>query len=335
MGILPLDASKPFLTVNGAAVQWHTGAAALRCLSSRLTRINAHGVMFKPREWRIRRDFQSLPGWSGVACAPSAHGLCSANESVAFPSSQVPLVGESMDAVCGSKDTGRGVVNVTRYDASACDVLDAGRDYVWAEGVLYLNTTTALPAWAYWTVCILVVFLVRCLSKYILASLKEGKEKPDYPNPIVCLAACAACSALVMAQGDATFVTHEDLIFYWFTVFYILSYGSLFLGTRLLAKVRHSARKDPPFYNLLAGVMQVVACRLYGGAETPYNPPLLFIVGTRAIVKSRRGNDFVRALTLLLDGLFLGLGCALGFSPSKEYLIALFAAASAAADVLV
>ena len=98
--------------------------------------------------------------------------------------------------------------------------------------------------------------------------------------------------------------------------------------------MQRAARKDPPFYNLLAGVLQLVACRLYCGAETPYNPPLLFIVATRAFVKSRRGADFLRCLTLLLDGVFLGLGCCLGFGPEPQYLIALFAAAMAGADVL-
>ena len=336
MAIFALDESKPYLMIGGQPIQWHTGSTALWCLSSSLTRINPHGVMFKPSDWRLRPGLESLPGWTASACAPSAYGLCESNDSIVFPSAQTPLVGQSLDRICTSANTNRGVVNTSRYDPSACDILDSGRDFVWANGLLYVNPGTALPTWAYWTVCALVVFLVRCLSKYILASLRDRKSKtPDYPSPAVCMLACAACTGLVTMQGDSAFVTREDVIFYWFTVFYIVAYGCLFAGTRLLSRVQHSARKDPPFYNLLAGVMQLVACRLYCGAETPYNPPLLFIVATRVVIKSRRGNDFIRALTLLLDSLFLGLGCGLGFSPQQKYLVAHFTAAAAAADVLV
>ena len=331
MAIYPVDATRPFLSIDGLPVQWHTGSAAFLEASSSLTRINSHGVAFKPKAWRLRSGLTGL-GWTLTPCPASTYGLCESGVSVAFPSAQTPLVGQGLDGRCSSTSTARGVVNTSRYDASACDVLDAGTDYVLAGGALFSHTGTALPVWAYWTVAVLVVFLVRCLSKYILASLQPAK--PDYPNPLLCIAVCALCTALACWQGDSAFVTVEDRVFYWFCVAYIVAYGCLFAGTRLLAHVQRAARKDPPFYNLLAGVLQLVACRLYCGAETPYNPPLLFIVATRAFVKSRRGADFLRCLTLLLDGVFLGLGCCLGFGPEPQYLIALFAAAMAGADVL-
>jgi hypothetical protein len=325
MAIYALDSARPFLTISGLPVQWHTGSAALWASTS-LTRINAHGVAFKP--WRPRAGLADL-GWLRAPCPASAYGLCDRNGSVVFPSAQTPLVGQGGD--CGGT-TARGIVNTaSRYDPSACDVLDAGRDYVLAGGVLFVREGTALPLWAYWTVAALVVFLVRCLSKYVLASLQA---KADYPNPALCIGVCAACAVLVCLPGDAAFVTREDRIFYWLCVAYIIAYGSLFVGTRALAHVQRAARQDPPFYNLLAGVLQLVACRLYSGAETPYNPPLLFIVATRAFVKSRRGADFLRSLTLLFDAVFLGLGCSLGFSPEPLYLIALFTAGFAGADVL-
>jgi len=183
---------------------------------------------------------------------------------------------------------------------------------------------------------VLAVFLVRCLSKYVLASLTRESGKPvEYPDPLLSILACGVATVLVAMQGDFMYVTEEDLIFYWFTVLYICAYGALFLGARLAALVRNSTGRDPPFYNLLAGVMQLAAVRLYCGAETPYNPPLVFIVATRVFVKSRRGCDALRAVTLLLDSLMLGLGCTWGFSPQPQYLVALFAAAFAASDVLV
>lgn len=333
MTILPIDDARPFITVNGLPVQWQAGSAALLSLSSCLVRLSQHGVMLKPKAWRPR-----LTGpWLAQPCLPSALGLCAAPDgSVAFPSAQTPQVGEARDWVCGDANTQREVTNTTRYDASACDVLDAGGDYVLAGDVLYSSFGTALPVWAYWTVCALAVFLVRCLSKYVLASLTRASEKPvEYPDPLLSVLACAAATALVAMQGDFMYATEEDLIFYWFVVLYICAYGALFLGARLANLARASALADPPFYNLLAGVMQLAAVRLYCGAETPYNPPLLFVVATRVFVKSRRGCDPLRAVTLLLDSLMLGLGCTWGFSPQPQYLIALFAAAFAASDVLI
>ncbi len=78
-----------------------------------------------------------------------------------------------------------------------------------------------------------------------------------------------------------------------------------------------------------------MASRLYCGAETPYNPPLIFIIAVRVAVKSRRGSDFLRSLTLLLDAFMLSLICIMGFNQNSRYLIALFTAALAASDVLV
>jgi hypothetical protein len=154
-------------------------------------------------------------------------------------------------------------------------------------------------------------------------------------NTSLCLAACGACTVLSISQGDYVFVTHEDLVFHWFTVFYIVAYAGLFLGTRLAVKMHIVALRDPPFYNLLSGVLQLVATRLYAGAETPYCAPLIFTVATRAWVKSRHDPDVLRCVTLVLDACMLGVMCAFGVGFDQQYLIGLFVAAAAAADVLV
>jgi hypothetical protein len=130
------------------------------------------------------------------------------------------------------------------------------------------------------------------------------------------------------------YITYEDLIFYWFTVFYVCTYGCIFAGVRVYKSLSQSAVHDPPFYNLLAGVLQLVSTRLYAGAETPYNPPLIFIIAVRTLVKSRRGAHFIRGVTLLLDACMLALMCILGFGPSHYYLVALFSAAATWGDFL-
>jgi hypothetical protein len=163
---------------------------------------------------------------------------------------------------------------------------------------------------------------------------KDQKDGGKYPSPVSCILACIITSVLIASQGDSVFVTEEDLIFYWFNAFYVLSYLLLFIGTRLLSSLT-PAMHDPPFYNLLAGVMQIVACQLFSGAETPYNPALIFIVATRVFVKSRRGVDILRSATILLDAFMLGLMSCFGFTAEFHYLIAVYAAAWAASDILV
>ena len=332
MTIYQIDDSRPFITHTGQPIQWHSGSAPLMALMSRLVRINARGVTYKPREWHLRA---SLPErhWEAMECRPSAFGLCETDTSVVFPSRQTPLVNEKLDWLCNSTATARAVTNESRYDISACDVLDANADFVMLDSTLFKSTSSDLPDWLYWTVCLLIVYLVRCLSRYVLVSLSTDKS---YPDPVQCVLACMLCVCLVVGQGDFVYVTEEELIFNRFTVFYVAAYACLFVGNRaVLAFSLSAARSDPPFYNLLAGVMLLVACRLYCGAETPYNPPLIFIIAVRLLVKSRRGSHALRSFTVLLDALMLSLMCNLGFGPSHHYLTALFAAAAAASDVLV
>jgi hypothetical protein len=348
MTIFQIEDGRPFITHKGLPVQWHTGSAPWWRMTSSVVRINKRGVAFKPPLWRTR-DLPSLPGWVHEACLPSASGLCSTQSSEVFPSQSTPVVNEALDWLCGSTATYRSVSNVSRYDVSACDVLDAKQDFVLANDVLS-RADTNLPEWVYWTVCVVIVYLVRCLSKYVLESLRKDNAQLSptlapppppppssaLPNPILCVSACAFASLLVLYQGDFVYVTEEELLFHWCTLFYVASYTLLFVGTRLLSLFHWKlTRSDPPFYNLLAGVMLLVSSRLYCGSETPYTPPLIFIIAVRVAVKSRRGSDATRSLTILLDAFMLSLVCIMGFSPDTRYLIALFAAAGAASDMLV
>jgi hypothetical protein len=347
--VFQIDTSYPFVSINGQAIDWHSGAAAQWGFASLLVRIHPRGVVFKRQGWHIR-DLPSL-GWKTEHCTPSAHGLCQTRDSVIFPSAQPPEINEFLAEQCTSHDTQRSITNESRYDASSCDVLDRRIDYVYARDVVSY-TDTAFPTWVYWSVCVLVVFLVRCLSQYMLSSLNPvkgkggnndsaaptgpgGQDEHAVPPPAVPLLAAGLCVGLVLSQGDRAYVTEEELIFHWFTTFYVSSYACLFVGVKAFNKVSKAAVHDPPFYNLLAGVLQLVAARLYAGAETPYNPPLLFIVAVRALAKSRKEANFIRGVTLLLDACMLSLMCTLGFGPPSYYLTALFAAAGIWTDFLV
>jgi hypothetical protein len=331
--IFQIDNTYPFISTNGVRVQWHSGAAAQWALSSLLVRIHPKGIMFKAQGWHMR-DLARL-GWTSVSCAPSAHGLCQSGESVFFPSSQDPEISETRSRECSSSKTNRVISNTSRYDTSACDVLDTQWDFVYTAEVMS-RLDTSLPSWIYWSVCIIVIFLIRCLSRYILSSLRDtpGQKEHETPNPWVSVAVSSACTILIVSQGDTSFVTHEDLIFYWYTVFYIATYTCLFLGARATKRVYRIAIKDPPFYNLIAGVLQLVTSRLYSGAETPYNPAIVFIIAVRTITKSRRKVAFLRGVTLVLDACMLSLMTLLGFGPEPHYLVAISVGAMAWTDFL-
>ena len=340
MVLFQLDDSRPLLVHNGQPVQWHTGSAPWWVLTSSMVRINRRGVTFKPHTWRERKDMASLTEWEHEQCFPSAFGLCYTATSVAFPSQQRPVVNEGLDWLCGSAETSRAVTNESRYDHSACDVLDARTDYVLLDNTLYSSRSTDLPDWIYWIVCVIIVYLVRCLSRYVLSSLKKDEAKDEDPNPVLCVTACAAAAWLVTSQGNYVYVTEEAILFNQFSIFYVAAYATLFTGNRIFHTLKlglkaHATWRDPPFYNLLAGTMLLVASRLYCGPETPYNPPLIFIISVRIAVKSRRGSDPLRTLTLLLDAFMVSLICTMGFSPHSRYLIALFCASFAASDALI
>ena len=138
----------------------------------------------------------------------------------------------------------------------------------------------------------------------------QPSQPSDLPSPFLCLSACFLCLVLVVIEGGRCFVTREDAMFCWSVVFYMcVCFYSWVLVRAFRSEINEympglSAQisdRDPPFYNPLAGVLQPVASRLYAGAETPYNPPLVFIVAVRALIKCRRRVDLIRCVTLVLD----------------------------------
>ncbi len=107
-----------------------------------------------------------------------------------------------------------------------------------------------------------------------LSDKQECLSLGHRPSAGRCVLACCACVGLVVWEGTRFYVTREELLLHYFTLSYVAAYACLFLAARASARMAGPAPStDPPFYNLLAGVMLCVAFRLYCGAETPYNPP--------------------------------------------------------------
>ncbi len=350
MTIFSLDDSRPFLSYSNNIIMWESGGISARLSSSKLLRIHSRGVVFSPLDWKMR-NLKIHDSWRYQSnCVPSHEGLCKIwNDSVVyFPTKRQPYVNELMwDIRCkaiNQKSTMRILTTQNIYEPSACDVLDAGYDFVYSGGDIFYRDSS-IESWVYWAICILIIFLVRCLSKYILVSLSYDSRGPsvkkDVPNSLICFIASIATIFLTIRDGDAMFVTEEDLTFYWFCFAYTIFYALIFLLSRITKLYPwfwpfSYSLKDPPFYNLLSGVLQLTACRFYFGVLTPYNPPIIAVLSIRALVKSRRKvPDMVCASTLLFDSFMISMLCVLGFYDSREFLVAIFCGVLAWTDYLV
>lgn len=222
--VLPLDDSRPILSSAGAPIRWPSGGAAFLLASSPVVRVNLRGVYTEPLGMRLR-SLDTL-GWARAACNLSAFALCATEFGSILPVSQGPLVADDPIALpvdwrglrC---EDAQGVV-VTHeavYEPSACDVLDSGLDLVYSGGSIYFRDTH-LSLYAYWSLVVGAVILVRGLSQNIQAH----RSSSPWPSQTLPLLASAVCILLVSHDGGDIYVTEGDFTFYCVTMFYCLLY---------------------------------------------------------------------------------------------------------------
>lgn len=333
--IFDLDNAVPWLTSAGAEVHFDRGWDAFVVADSSCVRLNARGVQAKPSHWAPR----ALPSaWRSRQCVPGPlGGLCELPDgSAAFPSRSIgrpPLYNASRawgGLLCSRASDGRVMDPQHGYDLSACDVLDGGGDVVLCGRTLSF-ARTALPDWAYWALCLIAVFAVRSLSYLVVHRVEEQAAPRGWWEDALTVLACVVALPLVLApDGDAWFVTQEEALFFAVLCAYVAGYAVLYVGFAL-----SGGGNDPPIYNLIAATLQVIACRLYLSAETPYNPVIIWAVATRGLVKLRsRKASAVVSVSALADSLVLSLMCVLGFEHDPLYLVAIFSLAMATSDAL-
>jgi len=330
-GLFPLDQAYPQLVSEQTALAWPDGGAAYLVASSGLVRVNLRGVQSRGAGVHLR-DLPTL-GWRSLACNVSAYALCRSAAGDVFPSS-APRVGELFreEALPGGWEEGLGcsnsrgkVVTAERvYDVSACDVLDEGLDVVYSRGRVY-QRRSGLGAPVYWVLVVLGVLLIRALSyniKALAGHAAQGESGPDKGAaaaqwPALAWTTLAWC--ILVAEGDGVYATVEDALCFWFCVAYVALYVAYHAS--LLAAADPAG--EPPIFNVLVGTLQLIVCRLFGGALTPYNPVLLVMVGTRMCMKlqAMRGDSYVRRCTICLDALWVGIFTEYAFLPDAMYLV--------------
>ena len=301
-------------------------------------------------------------GWKAKQCEPTSGSLCAHGNWTVFPvEPSVPsynpmytLNGEDWIG-CTRENDGRVLeAGLNTYDMSSCDVLDGGWDVLLVDHTLAFKNT-AVDTWIYWTLCLLVIYIVRSLSYLVVLRLHPAEDQKacgargKAMNAVkmkgawggvpavdvwtrstnartagACLLTWVLC---VLPVWNTVYVTVEEQLFFLGVSMYVLFYAIMwYMSTHT---------EDPPLYNMVVATVLLAVTRLYTGAETPYTPVLMWAVGTRTLMKLR--NTYwsrIVATTVMLDSFLLSLLAVLGFEYSHLYLILIGALALIASDVL-
>lgn len=277
--------STSLFDTDGKLLAWWEGGPAFALASSSAVRINFRGLYTYPPK-AIVRDLPSL-GWHGVACNASAWALCASSVGQAFPfaSPRMPenprlVTADGWNDLGCAKSRLKTLVSQGVYDLTACDVFDEGLDTVFANSTLFHRHNT-MEVWEYWLLVVLSIVLVRFFSyniQLLWLPTIQGKKKQEVKPQWQALLCCCAIILLILPRLDRHFVTSADLVFFWSNVAYVLIYLAIH-GQHVLLK---SGGEDGiPVYNIIIATLQLVACRFYASAETPYNLVLMGILATR------------------------------------------------------
>lgn len=302
--MIPLEDGRPKINTDGSEIQWSEGGPGL--LSTSFMRVSLRGVFSKNSELR------SMNGWTMAPCNLSAFSLCHFPAGDVFPLK--PYFGGSMipypfrDLSC-SNNVGKVLSGRNIYDFSACDILDEGIDIIIKDQKMWF-TKTNLDYPSYLCLLITSAFLIRGLSVNM-------QHKKNIENQLYIVAGCLVCLLVILKDGDIMYATTSDVTFYYACLIYVLVYCFYHLFNIYKGG-------NQPIFNLVAGTLQLVAVRLYNGAETPYNPPILFVVASRALQKMMGGN-WSQLFSCLLDSFYLSLVCD-GFVQDKRLLVPIFVA---------
>lgn len=294
----------------------------------------------KPSHW-TQADLAGI-GWTSIQCEASPHALCDTGRGLCFPLPEKSPGYNPLTAWgglgCSRADDGRTLIASSDvYDVSSCDALDDGGDLVFCNGALAFARTDLSP-WAYWSVCLLAVYIVRALSYLVLRRVERadaedqgGAAPARLAEDDRTVAASACCVAVVLASGwGRAFVTQEEAVAAGATLVYVLAY----MGTWACARWARADLADPPIYNLISGTLLLVATRLYAGTETPYNAALIWAIAARIGTKLRSRACVATLITTPLDALVLSLLCTLGFGFDPLLLVGILTASFAVGDMI-
>lgn len=284
------DTARPGLAASGdgQAIRWWEGGPAFVLASSGAVRLNFRALYTYPPGAIVRELADGQLGWHSVPCNASAWAFCSSDVGQTMPWSaprmperQETVTADGWDDLGCSNSAGKVLVSLGVYDVSACDIFDEGLDLLYTPGMIY-HRHNSLLTWKYWVLVALAIVLVRFLSYNIQLlwepDASEQRKRRQWPA----LVASAGVVGVVLLDGDSLFVTSADQVFFWSTVGYILVYLIMHLSSRLISLGDSDDNNElPPVYNVIVATLQLIACRFYAAAETPYNLVLITILACR------------------------------------------------------
>lgn len=284
------DTARPGLAASGdgQAIRWWEGGPAFVLASSGAVRLNFRALYTYPPGAIVRELADGQLGWHSVPCNASAWAFCSSDVGQTMPWSaprmperQETVTADGWDDLGCSNSAGKVLVSLGVYDVSACDIFDEGLDLLYTPGMIY-HRHNSLLTWKYWVLVALAIVLVRFLSYNIQLlwepDASEQRKRRQWPA----LVASAGVVGVVLLDGDSLFVTSADQVFFWSTVGYILVYLIMHLSNRLISLGDSDDNNElPPVYNVIVATLQLIACRFYAAAETPYNLVLITILACR------------------------------------------------------
>ena len=291
------DTARPGLASgDGRTIRWWEGGPAFVLASSGAVRLNFRALYTYPPGAIVRELADGQMGWHSVPCNASAWAFCSSDVGQTMPW-LAPRMPEKQEAVSAdgwndlgcSNSAGKVLVSLGVYDVSACDIFDEGLDLLYTPGVIYHRHNT-LQTWKYWVLVTLAIVLVRFLSYNIQLLWDPPREEDESADTRrkqwPALAASTGVVVIVaLLDGDSLFVTSADQVFFWSTVGYIVVYLAIHLSSRLILlradDDNDSSSNELPIYNVIVASLQLIACRFYAAAETPYNLVLIGILACR------------------------------------------------------
>jgi hypothetical protein len=322
--LLPIDSNYPSIMSNAYTVKFYEGGGAFLLASNNMVRLNYRGIQYLPDAQLISGILEK--GWSEYDCNVSKSSLCSMSTGAIFPS-YAPRIGNSSTELSCTQSIGKQMVGEAVYDVSSCDILDEYVEIIYTPNKVYTRHSY-MHILIYFIFIICCILIVRSLSLNIISKLDSSVVVVQYPTLLVIF----VILLITLIQGDSYYATVNDLVFFWFTVMYVIIY-LLFHGYHVYIQWRTQIHKEPRVFNLSAAAMQLVVMRLYGSAETPYAGVIIAVIATRLWEKElnrKRPHIF----TGLMDCIYISLLIHIGFSYAMSYLFPLFVGCKVLAERL-
>lgn len=318
-----LDETQPVISSESHPLRFYEGGPAYVLASNSLIRVNYRGIRVLPTASLVSNIVDK--GWTKTACNISSTALCTTTNGDVFPY-RITRIGNTPTESHCTHSTGKTLVPYPVYDISACDVLDESMDVFYYDQHVYTRYTP-MSMYTYWFLIVCCIFFVRSISLNVMNKLDNNVVISQYQTIILIF----IMLVVILANGDAYYITENDNLFYWLNIYYIcisLSYRLYYVYIWWRNNYKY---QEPRILNLCAVCVQLIFTRLYGSAETPYAIAIIGIISAR-IWEKEYNPTFLNTITGLIDCMYISVLITMGYSYDMVYLFPVFMISKLVAD---